>query len=279
MTDIANPTVRRALPLSYGNLVVIILMLVALADVLCWSAGAHYGADKVLVSNIFVVICTSAIVAVIVLPWFNLRGQVGLDRAQRMEKTAGAWVAVLAVAHLTWELPWVLFHSHIMGKAGEGKLWSYIWWIYADGGDLRYIHPDNNLLAMETGATLMGVTALVLVYLRRKAGRFTHGQLVVVAGLMATEFYSTIIYILSESYSGMKDVSGAANLVVKFGYGNILWLIVPCIVFLWAKRQLLAPDNQYRPQGESRAVYQGRDLQQGDVTTSSGRNEPVAKTV
>jgi len=255
MTDIANPTVRRrALPLSYGNLVVIILMLVALAYVLCWSAGAHYGADKVLVSNIFVVVCTLAIVAVVVLPWCNLRGQVGLDRAQRMEKTAGAWIAVLAVAHLTWELPWVLFHSYIMGKAGEGKLWSYLWWIYADGGDLRYIHPDDNLLAMESGATVMGLTALVLVYSRRKAGRFTHGQLVVIACLNAIELYSTIIYILSESYSGMKDVTGAWNFVVKFGLGNILWLIVPCIVFLWAKRQLSAPDNQYRPQEESRAV-------------------------
>jgi hypothetical protein len=266
MTDTANPTVRRALPLSYGNLIVSIVVLVALADVVCWSAGAHYGADKVLASNIYVVICTSAIVAVIALPWFNLQGQVGLDCAQRMEKTAGAWVAVLAVAHLTWELPWVLFHSYIMGNAGKGKLWSYLWWIYADGGDVRYIHPDDNLLAMETGATLMGVTALVLVCLRRKAGRFTHGQLVVVAGLMAIEFYSTIIYILSELYSGMKDVSGAANLVVKFGYGNILWLIMPCVVFLWAKRQLSAPDDRYRPQEESRAVYQGRDLQQGDVT-------------
>ncbi|WP_330250525.1 hypothetical protein OG874_30425 [Nocardia sp. NBC_00565] len=254
MTDIANPTARRALPLSYGNFIVIILILIALSDVLCWSAAAHFGVNKALASNIFVVICTSAIVAVIVLPWFNLRGQVGLDREQRMEKTAGAWVAVLALVHLTWELPWVLFHSYIMGTAGEGKLWSYMWWIYADGGDVRYIHPDDNLLALESGATLLGLTALVLVYLRRKAGRFTRGQLVVVASLMAIEFYSTIIYVLSESYSGMKDVSGAANLVVKFGYGNILWLTVPCIVFLWAKGQLSAPDNQYRPQGQSQTV-------------------------
>jgi hypothetical protein len=29
-------------------------------------------------------------------------------------------------------------------------------------------------------------------------------------------------------------------LVVKFIYGNILWLVVPWIVFLWARRVLLS---------------------------------------
>jgi hypothetical protein len=28
--------------------------------------------------------------------------------------------------------------------------------------------------------------------------------------------------------------------VVKFIYGNILWLVVPWIVFLWARRVLLS---------------------------------------
>lgn len=86
----------------------------------------------------------------------------------------------------------------------------------------------------------MGVTALVLTYLRHKTGRTTDSQLVAIMVLMACEFYSTIIYILSESYSHFRDVTGTANFVVKFGYGNILWLIVPCIVFLWARRLLLS---------------------------------------
>jgi len=268
MTDIANPPVRRALPLSYGNLVVLCLVVVGLAYVLCWSAGAHFGANKVFASNVFVLTATAALVAALVGPWFDLRGQVGLNREQRMEKTASTWLAVLAISHLTWEMPWVLFHSYLLGKSGEGKLWTYLWWIYAEGGDARYIHPDDNLLAMETGATLMGITALVLAYLRRKNGRFTNGQLVVVTALMAAEFYSTIIYIISESYSGFKDVSGAANFVVKFGFGNVLWLIFPVAVFLWTRRRLSAPENQYRPQGESPAVGT-RDALRASVPTDT----------
>jgi len=239
MTNIAEAD-RHALPVSYRDLVVADLVLVAVTETMCWAAGAHWGANKAVMSNVFVVISTTAIVAVLLLPWLNLKGQEGLDHAQRMAKMTGSWVAILAVVHLSWELPWVLFHRYIMGAAGSGKLWSYLWWIYALGGDARYIHPDGNILAMETGASVMGVTALVLTYLRHKTGRITDSQLVVIMVLMTCEFYSTIIYILSESYSHFRDVTGTASFVVKFGYGNILWLIVPCIVFLWARRLLLS---------------------------------------
>jgi hypothetical protein len=128
-----------------------------------------------------------------------------------------------------------------MGVDGEGQLWSYLWWIYADGGDTRYIHPDANLLAMETVASLMGASALVLVYFRHKVGRFTNYQLAAVMALMACEFYSTIVYIVSESYKQFHDVTGGVpNFIIKFGYGNILWLIVPGVVFLWAIQVILS---------------------------------------
>ena len=127
-----------------------------------------------------------------------------------------------------------------MSNEAQGQLWSYLWWIYADGGDTRYIHPDGNLLAFETGASFMGVTAVALAYLHKKAGRFTDSQLVAVIALMACEFYPTVLYILSEVYEGMPHVNGTVNLVVKFIYGNILWLVVPWIVFLWARRVLLS---------------------------------------
>jgi hypothetical protein len=86
----------------------------------------------------------------------------------------------------------------------------------------------------------MGITAAVLAYLRKKAGRFTDSQLVAVVALMACEFYPTILYLLSEVYEGMPHVDGPINLVVKFTYGNILWIVVPWIVFLWARRVLLS---------------------------------------
>ena len=240
MTSTANGTIRSQSAVSYRSVVVGLIVLVILSLVGCWSATALYGVDKVTSSNVFVTISTTAIVTVLLLPWFNLKGQENFDHEQRMEKMAASWLVVLAVAHLTWEMPWVLFHTYLMGKAGEGQLWSYLWWIYADGGDTRYIHPDGNLLAFETAASFMGITAAVLAYLRKKAGRFTDSQLVAVIALMACEFYPTTLYLLSEVYEGMPHVDGPINLVVKFIYGNILWLVVPWIVFLWARRVLLS---------------------------------------
>ncbi len=239
MAKIANQTVRSPSSVSYRNVVLGLIVLVILSLVGCWAATALYGVDKLIASNVFVTISTTSIVIVLLLPWFNLKGQENLDHEQRMERMAASWLVVLGVAHLTWEMPWVLFHTYLMGKGGEGQLWSYLWWIYADGGDTRYIHPDGNLLAFETAASFMGVTAAVLAYLHKKAGRFTDSQLVAIIALMACEFYPTVLYLLSEIYEGMPHVNGAVNLVVKFIYGNILWLVVPWIVFLWARRVLL----------------------------------------
>ena len=112
------------------------------------------------------------------------------------------------------------------------------WW------GTRYIHPDANLLAMETVASVLGASALVLVYFRHKTGRFTDYQLAAVMALMACEFYSTIVYIVSESYNQFHDVTGGVpNFIIKFGYGNILWLIVPSIVFVWAIQLILSRHN------------------------------------
>jgi hypothetical protein len=240
MTRIANQTVRSPSSVSYRNVVFGLILLVTLSLVGCWSATALYGVGSAASSNVFVTISTTSIVIVLLLPWFNLKGQENLDHEQRMERMAASWLVVLGMAHLIWEMPWVLFHTYLMGNEGKGQLWSYLWWIYADGGDTRYIHPDGNLLAFETAASFMGVTAAVLAFLHKKAGRFTDSQLVAVIALMACEFYPTVLYLLSEVYEGMPHVDGTVNLVVKFIYGNILWLVVPWIVFLWARRVLLS---------------------------------------
>jgi hypothetical protein len=240
MTRIANQTVRSPSSVSYRNVVFGLILLVTLSLVGCSSATALYGVGSAASSNVFVTISTTSIVIVLLLPWFNLKGQENLDHEQRMERMAASWLVVLGMAHLIWEMPWVLFHTYLMGNEGKGQLWSYLWWIYADGGDTRYIHPDGNLLAFETAASFMGVTAAVLAFLHKKAGRFTDSQLVAVIALMACEFYPTVLYLLSEVYEGMPHVDGTVNLVVKFIYGNILWLVVPWIVFLWARRVLLS---------------------------------------
>ena len=69
-------------------------------------------------SNVFVTISTTSIVIVLLLPWFNLKGQENLDHEQRMERMAASWLVVLGVAHLIWEMPWVLFHTYLMSNEG-----------------------------------------------------------------------------------------------------------------------------------------------------------------
>jgi hypothetical protein len=105
VTRIESETVRSPSSVNYRSVVFGLIALVMLWLVGCWSATAIYGVDKLISSNVFVTISTTSIVIVLLLPWFNLKGQENLDHGQRMERLAASWLVILGVAHLTWELP------------------------------------------------------------------------------------------------------------------------------------------------------------------------------
>jgi hypothetical protein len=104
---------------------------------------------------------------------------------------------------------------------------------------MRYVTRDVYLLAMETGASLIGITGAVILYRRRRTGRFSDNQLLVLMALMVADFYPTYMYYVTEIHQGLPNVSGVANLIVKFILANIFWLVMPWVVFVWAGKQLI----------------------------------------
>jgi hypothetical protein len=223
--------------LSFRTAVTLLVALLVLTIPACWAAGTLYGVDKGVASNTLWGVFDVVYFGILALPWLDLRGQEDLSRAQRLEKMCVTWICLTVAPHLLWELPWVLFYDAIM--AGKGQLWAYGWWAYLDGGDARYVTRDVYVLAMETGASIIGITAGIILLRRRETRRFTDNQLLVLMALMVSDFYPTYMYLVTEIYSGLPNVGGVADLIVKFIVANIFWLVMPWVVFIWAGRQLI----------------------------------------
>jgi hypothetical protein len=236
MSEIAL-NMRTGSAISFRTAVIALAVLMLVTLPICWAAGTYYGVNKSVASNFFFSVFDFVYCAVLVLPWLKLKGQEQLTHSQRLEKMCIAWIWLIVIPHITWELPWVVFYHAIM--AGKGQLWAYAWWAYMDGGDLRYVTRDVNLLAMESGASVIGIVSAFLLYRRHVTGRFSNGQLMALMALMIADFYPTVMYYTTEFYMGLPDVNGIAGLIIKFIIANVFWLVMPWVVFLWAGRQLI----------------------------------------
>ena len=230
--------ITRPYGLSFGTAVTVLVVLLVASNPAAWMAETWYGVNKVVASNVTWACFNVAYIGILLLPWLNLREQEHLSRAQRLEKMCLAWLCLTVAPHLLVELPWVLFYHAIM--AGKGQLWAYNWWSYADGGDMRYITRDVTLLAMETGASIIGIVGAIILLLWRRTRRFTDTQLLVLMALMVGDFYPTYLYYAVEIVRGFPSVGSVTDLIVKFLGANIYWLIMPWVVFIWAGRQLIS---------------------------------------
>jgi hypothetical protein len=239
MTSSAAMSDRPTLNLSFRAVVTLLVIIVYLTVPACWAAKTYYGVDKTVTSNVYIGISATVYLIVLLLPWLNLKGQEHLSTAQRLEKMCIAWLYLLAAAHVFYELPWLIWHGHILGPDGQGKLWSYAWWAYADGGDLRFLAPDANLLGLEVGSSLVGIITVLLLIARYRSGKFTDMALLVLMAVMICDFYPTLLYYTVEFMQGMPNVRGLADLLIKFIFANSFWLVMPWIVFIWAGRQLI----------------------------------------
>lgn len=236
MSEIAL-NARTGSVISFRTAVIALAALLLVSIPVCWSAGTYYGVDKALASNSFWTVFDIVYFSILALPWLNLKGQTQLTDAQRLEKMCITWICLIMIPHLTWEMPWVIFYHAIM--AGKGQLWAYAWWAYMDGGDMRYVSRDVSLVAMESGASLVGLISAFLLYRRYVTGRFSNNQLLVLMALMVADFYPTVMYFYTEFYMGLPDVKGIAGLITKFIIANVFWLVMPWVVFIWAGRQLI----------------------------------------
>jgi hypothetical protein len=223
---------------TFGAVATILVAMLLVASPAAWLAENRYGADPVVASNFIWVIFIFVYSSLLILPWLNLKGVRDWSKAQRLERMCIVWLCLIVGPHLLFELPWVAFYPAIM--AGKGQLWAYAWWSYFDGGDVRYVTRDVALVSMETGASIIGIVAAILLILRRKAGRFSDTQLLILMALMVADFYPTYMYYATEIERGFPSVDGVTNLLIKFLGSNVFWLVMPWVVFIWAGRQLMA---------------------------------------
>lgn len=230
---------RPAFNMSFGAVVILLVIIVFATIPSCWAAKTFYGVDKTIASNVYIAVSATVYLIVLVLPWLNLKGQEHLSAAQRLEKMCIAWLYLLVAAHVFYELPWLIWHGKILGPDGQGKLWSYAWWAYADGGDLRFLAPDANLLGLEVGSSVVGIITVFLLIVRYRSGKFTDTALLALMAVMICDFYPTVLYYLVEFMQGMPNVRGLADLLIKFILANSFWLVMPWIVFIWAGHQLI----------------------------------------
>jgi len=228
----------RPFGLRFRTAVTLFVVLLVASNPVAWMAETWYGVNKLITSNATWICFIIAYTGILTLPWLNLAGQEHLSRAQRLEKMCLAWLCLTVAPHLLVELPWVVFYHQIM--AAKGQLWAYNWWSYADGGDVRYITRDTTLLAMETGASTIGIVGAILLLGWRKAKRFSDMQLLVLMILMVADFYPTYLYYAVEIIRGFPSVGSVTDLIVKFLGANVYWLIMPWVVFFWAGRQLIS---------------------------------------
>jgi len=233
MTD-AVMTRHSGLP--YGAVAWILVALLVATVPACWAAGNLYGMDKAAASTALWTMFVAVYFSILALPWLDLSGQERFTRAQRLDRMCVSWLYLTIGIHLAWELPWVLFFKPII--AGKGQLWAYAWWTYMDGGDMRYATRDVHILTLEAGASIIGIIGAYLLWSYHKTHRFTENQLLAVMGLMVADFYATYAYFATEILTGLHNVGGIADLIVKFILANILWMTMPWVVFVWAGRQL-----------------------------------------
>jgi len=152
---------------------------------------------------------------------------------QRIQGVVLPFLVFSYVSHLTWELAWVILHKPI--AHARDSAWAYSWWIYIDGGDLRYLHASPEMLMSESLSAvnaLIGVIGLVLLF--RSRFRDYRGTLLV----MSTAVVHTVLtyaYYGAEFIAGMPSVNTSRfmDVGVRFILLNLPWIIVPPLVLGW----------------------------------------------
>lgn len=238
-------------PLSLPSAPVIVLVGM-LALTLPAGAVARFGfdTDRGVTADVTSVIFFSVIVALLSTPWWTRVGRTGTVRsgAGRVQALCFVWFGITYTTHLTWELGWLALHDRIVSSPDSA--WAYLWWMYIDGGDLRYATSDPTLITMELLSVANGVVGMTGLYLWwRSRGRSTNAVLLFMATAVV-HIYSTVVYFGSEIFDGFPnvDTGGFVDLWIKFLLLNGLWLVVPWVVLRWGRRTL---ERQSTPMEEA----------------------------
>lgn len=158
---------------------------------------------------------------------------------QRLQAVCLTFMLASYLTHLSWELLWLISHEAI--AEAKNEMWAYSWWVYIDGGDVRYYKPEMNFLMIEVLSVVNGTIGLTgLFLLWRSAFKNPLGTLL----CMSTAITHTVLtwyYYGTEFLTGFESVNTErfVDLWVKFIFLNGPWLVFPWFVLYWGYHLLL----------------------------------------
>jgi hypothetical protein len=176
---------------------------------------------------------------------------------QQLEEASLRYLWTSTVIHLTWELSWLLVR-HMLPLWRDSVI-GWVWYVYIDSGDSRYLTQPTDLVAIEILSVLNGCLGLYCLWnlhtLERRSkptsSEFNNGMpgrkhpmipqlqlgLLVMA---AVHLYSASYYFLSEILEGCLhcDQGSAFNVFFSFFLANIPWVYMPFVVGRWTLLKL-----------------------------------------
>lgn len=218
-------------------LAVLILILLAVGPLGGYLVFEH-GADKAEMAYMSFWSFDVAMYGMMLLPWLplpSLRNHTSYDRLSLMVQF---WVITYIFVVFTFEIPWVLGYE-IIGKA-EHEMWAYPWWAYINGGDVRYLNPDLQVIYAESSACVVGIISAFAITAWLRSGKRSAAAVYWLMFCAVLHISPTIQYYVLEIAQGFPnvDLNHAGNWLAKFILSNSCWLFMPFIVFIWGTKTL-----------------------------------------
>lgn len=199
-------------------------------------AAYSFGSDRNLTGDVVSVLFFSAFVLLLSTPWWRTSTSRTFD--QRLTSMCILWFGLTFTTHLTWELGWLVLHPQIL--AARYEPWAFAWWMYIEGGDLRYATPSPLLLSIESLSVVNGLVGSSALWLRWRSRGQSRAAIFMLMATGVVHIYSALLYLLTEVVAGYPnvDANSAVDLYIKFWLLNGLWIAMPLFVFAWGTRTL-----------------------------------------
>ena len=171
-------------------------------------------------------------------PWLPLKSLQKFTNWHRLTLMVQTWMVTYTITAFTYEVPWVLFWETIAKH--PDAVWTYMWTVYVEGGDIRYANPSFFVLAAETSACIVAFITLAALYVWFKSGQTSTKAVYALMLCAALHMWPTIYYYTDEILHGFPhvDTEVISNFYGKFILSNSLWLWMPAVVWYWGTQTL-----------------------------------------
>ena len=179
-----------------------------------------------------------AMYGMMLLPWLPLPSLKNHSAYDRLSVMVQFWVFTYIAVALTFEVPWLLLYEKI--AVSRDAMWAYPFWAYIDGGDVRYLNPDLQVIYSEISACVVAFFSAIAITVWLKSGRRSAGAVCWLMFGAATHISPTIMYYTLEIVQGFPnvDLEHPGNWLAKFILSNSCWFWMPFVVWFWGVKTL-----------------------------------------